>query len=101
MAAGTTSEAGPRLRGDVTKKLLAVIFALVSVPLLTVLLNRNPSPFLFYALLPGIIVSLSITGGHGGTLIEERVGLVAGLIVNSLVYAGAVFLLLRMRMPSK
>jgi hypothetical protein len=87
----------------VTKKLLAVIFALVSVPLLTVLLNRNPdpSPFLVYALLPGIIVSLLITGGHGGTLIEERVGLVAGLIVNSLVYAGAVFLLLRMRRPSK
>ena len=86
-----------------TKKLLAVIFALVSVPLLTVLLNRNPdpSPFLVYALLPGIIVSLLITGGHGGTLIEERVGLVAGLIVNSLVYAGAVFLLLRMRRPSK
>jgi hypothetical protein len=87
----------------VTKKLLAVIFALVSVPLLTVLLNRNPdpSPFLVYALLPGIIVSLLITGGHGGTLVEERVGLVAGLIVNSLVYAGAVFLLLRMRRPSK
>jgi hypothetical protein len=87
----------------VTKKLLAVIFALVSVPLLTVLLNRNPdpSPFLVYALLPGIIVSLLITGGHGGTLIEERVGLIAGLIVNSLVYAGAVFLLLRMRRPSK
>jgi hypothetical protein len=87
----------------VTKKLLAVIFALVSVPPLTVLLNRNPdpSPFLVYALLPGIIVSLLITGGHGGTLIEERVGLVAGLIVNSLVYAGAVFLLLRMRRPSK
>jgi hypothetical protein len=87
----------------VTKKLLAVIFALVSVPLLTVLLNRNPdpSPFLVYALLPGIIVSLLITGGHGGTLIEERVGLVAGLIVNSLVYAGAIFLLLRIRGPSK
>jgi hypothetical protein len=87
----------------VTKKLLAVIFALVSVPLLTVLLNRNPdpSPFLVYALLPGIIVSLLITGGHGGTLIEERVGPLAGLIVNSLVYAGAAFLLLRMRRPSK
>jgi hypothetical protein len=87
----------------VTKKLQAIIFALVSVSVLTALLNRNPdpSPFLVYALLPGVIVSLLITGGHGGTLIEERVGLVAGLIVNCLVYAGAVFLLLRMKSPSK
>jgi len=87
----------------VTKKLLAIIFALVSVSLLTAFLNRNPDPssFLIYALLPGIIVSLLITGGHGGTHIEERVGLVAGLIVNTLVYAGVVFLLLRMKKPSK
>jgi len=86
----------------VTKKLLAVVFALGSVLLLTALLYRSPdpSPFLFYALLPGNIVSLSITGGHGGTLVQEGVGAVAGLIVNCMVYVGAVFLLLRMRRPS-
>jgi hypothetical protein len=85
----------------VTKKLQAIIFALVSVPILTALFYKNPGPFLFYALWPGTILSLLITGGHGGTRLEDRVGPVAGLIVNCLVYAGAALLLLRIRRPSK
>ncbi len=84
-----------------TKKMLAFMTAVVLVLALTLLLNRHPNIFLFYALLPGATLNLLITGGHGGTLIEERVGLVAGVVVNCLVYAGVIFLLLRLKKSSK
>ena len=83
-----------------TKKTLAFIIALALVLILTLVLNRYPNAFLFYALFPGMSVDLLITGGHGGTLTEERVGFVAGFVTNILVYSGAAFLLLRLRKPS-
>jgi hypothetical protein len=78
----------------------AFIIALVLVLALTLLLNRHPSTFLFYALLPGTIVNLLITGGHGGSITEQKIGLVAGVVVNFLVYLMAALLLLRMRKSS-
>jgi hypothetical protein len=81
-----------------TKKMLASAVGLVLV--LTLLLNRHPNQFLFYALFPGAIVNLVITGGHGGTITAERVGFLTGFVTNILVYSGAAFLLLRLRKPS-
>lgn len=40
-----------------------------------------------YLLYPGWALSLLITGGHGGTLGEERVALVARVTVNIVAYA--------------
>jgi hypothetical protein len=69
------------------KKILASALASALVLFLTVLFHRNISnSFLLYALLPGTIVNLLITGGHGGPFIEERIGVVAGVVVNCLVY---------------
>jgi hypothetical protein len=60
---------------------------LVIVALLTVFEYRTASAALFYLLYPGSVLSMLITGGHGGTKLEEGMALVAGLIVNTLVYA--------------
>jgi len=65
----------------------ALASSLVFVAFLTFFEHRTPSVALFYLLYPGSILSLLIAGGHGGTMFEETIALVAGLIVNMLVYA--------------
>jgi uncharacterized membrane protein len=60
---------------------------LLFVIALTVMIYRIESPVLFYLLYPGEIVSLLITGGHGGTLLQDRIAPVASVAVNFLVYA--------------
>ncbi|MES2392059.1 MAG: hypothetical protein V4555_10490 [Acidobacteriota bacterium] len=41
---------------------------------------------LFYPLFPGLIASLLITGGHGGTASEERTATIVAILVNALFY---------------
>jgi hypothetical protein len=48
---------------------------------------RTTSTTLIYLLYPGDMLSLLITGGHGGTLIEDRAGLAVGVLVNTVFYA--------------
>jgi hypothetical protein len=43
----------------------------VIVSMLTFFAYRTASAALFYLLYPGFILSLLITGGHGGTKFEE------------------------------
>jgi hypothetical protein len=59
----------------------------VIVALLTFFEYRTASAAFFYLLYPGSVLSMLITGGHGGTKFEEGTALVASLIVNTLVYA--------------
>jgi hypothetical protein len=59
----------------------------VIVSMLTFFAYRTASAALFYLLYPGFILSLLITGGHGGTKFEEGIAPVVNLIVNTLVYA--------------
>jgi hypothetical protein len=49
---------------------------------------------LFYFLYPGAAVHLLITGGHGGTLVQERLGFIAGLVTNLAFYLGGSLLVL-------
>jgi hypothetical protein len=53
---------------------------------LSILQRFVDSPLVFYLLLPGSLASVLVTGGHGGTLLEERMGPIVGLIVNLIVY---------------
>jgi|HubBroStandDraft_2_1064218.scaffolds.fasta_scaffold1395122_1 hypothetical protein len=53
------------------------------------------NPILAYPLYPGEMVSLLVTGGHGGTLTQDRVGFAAELTVNLLAYLAATLILLR------
>jgi hypothetical protein len=46
-----------------------------------------------YLLFPGEAVSLLITGGDGGTILEEWTGLVASLVLNVLAYSAVIFTL--------
>ncbi len=52
---------------------------------------RFPLAALFYLLLPGNVVSLLITGGHGGTVTQDAVASFAAAIVNTVVYALLIF----------
>jgi len=53
------------------------------------------NPSLAYPLYSGMMVSLVVTGGHGGTLTQEKLGFAAELAANLLAYLAATFILLR------
>src|SRR5436309_3575543 len=63
----------------------------------TVLVHAQSSwnPVLAYPLYPGLMVHLLITGGHGGTLAQEKIAFAAELGANLLAYLLATFALLR------
>ena len=67
----------------------AVITAIVIVASLTIIqrLIESWGDLLFYPLFPGEVLSLLITGGHGGSLVQEWIGLAFGIGVNVLVYS--------------
>jgi hypothetical protein len=86
------------------KAKLASVLVIALVPvILSIVQWRSPdvSAVVFYALLPGNIVSLLITGGHGGTEFEEAVAPFVGAAVNVGVYSMLVLALLRARQTRK
>lgn len=62
----------------------AVIVGILTM--LARLTDALPVSVTFYLLLPGTLLQLLITGGHGGTSGEEFMGLVLGFLVNSVFY---------------
>ena len=83
-----------------TKIMLGVV---ASVIVWTILVHAQShwSPILAYPLFPGDMVHLLVTGGHGGTLAQEKVGFAAELAANLFVYLAAIFILLRVFRFSK
>ena len=76
----------------------AIIAAIVIVVPLTILQRSYESwgdlsnaLALIYPLFPGEVLSLLITGGHGGSQAQEWIGLVFGVCVNALVYSAVLF----------
>ena len=65
----------------------ALVCSVVIVSGLTALSRLTDSTALFFLLYPGISLSLLITGGHGGTVFEERTATVVTILVNVLTYA--------------
>jgi hypothetical protein len=68
------------------------------------LLGMTVWNFVIYAALPGLVVHLLITGGHGGTIMEERLGSILEVAVNTGFYAALLWassVLLRKLRPSK
>jgi hypothetical protein len=65
----------------------ALGYSFVIVTLLTFFEYRTASVALFYPLFPGLFVNMVIADTHGGTKFGDEMALVAGLIVNTLVYA--------------
>jgi hypothetical protein len=76
--------------------LWAGLTSIVFVSLLTILLRITMSGFFFYPLFPGEMASILITGGHGGTDVEELGGTVVGIVVNAFVYFAVFWLLVRL-----
>lgn len=64
----------------------AGMFALITVGVLTIVNHVSMSSVTFAVLYPGLALSLLITGGHGGTTLEEHLALLAGFITNVMVY---------------
>lgn len=64
-----------------------VFAATLFVATLTLLSHFSESSGFFYFLMPGQVVSLLITGGHGGTNAEEMAGLIASFVVNTSAYS--------------
>jgi hypothetical protein len=50
------------------------------------LLGITRSEVVVYAALPGLVAHLWITGGHGGTITEERFGSILEVAVNAITY---------------
>jgi hypothetical protein len=49
--------------------------------------NMLLSSTLFFVLFPGMIVQMVVTGGHGGTFVQEAVAPIVGAAVNTGVYS--------------
>jgi len=64
----------------------ALVVSVGIVGVLTVAGRRSSSHFFAYLLFPGLVPDLLITGGHGGTIFEEWVGMFVSVLVNTLVY---------------
>jgi len=71
-----------------TTLIWALALSLLTVSSFTLLLYSQPAPssWLIYVLSPGFIVSVLITGAHGGTKFQEAVAPVADFLVNTLLY---------------
>jgi hypothetical protein len=65
----------------------AMFLAVVVVGLLTAIERAASSELLFKLLFPGLAVGLLITGGHGGTVIEDEIAPTFSFVFNVLVYA--------------
>jgi hypothetical protein len=50
-------------------------------------LESSAGRFVFYALFPGNVVKLLITGGHGGTKLEDTVAPYLGALTNIAAYS--------------
>ena len=74
----------------------ALIAVCVFVIVLTALNRVTLTPFLFYSLYPGLMVHLLITGAHGGTLAQEKIGFVAELLTNLTIYVSLALVCLRL-----
>jgi hypothetical protein len=73
----------------------ALIFSVIAVSVLSILGYVFDMSFSFYALFPGMAVSLLITGGHGGTGVQDSVALVVAFAINLIVYSFLFFWLMR------
>jgi hypothetical protein len=63
-----------------------LVVALAIVICLTLLSRVIESNLFFFLLYPGVVLSLLITGGHGGTRAEEATASVLSFIVNTFCY---------------
>jgi len=62
------------------------ICSTVVVGFLTLLFYEFGSAVLIHLLFPGLAVGLMLTGGHGGTHLEENLALALGMVVNIAFY---------------
>ena len=65
-----------------------MLLALFVAGLIHVMLKSFAWPGIFYIGFPGIFIHLLIVGGHGGTYNQERIADILEIAVNTLVYAG-------------
>lgn len=77
------------------KVILPTVAAFVVIWTVLVHAQSSWNPVLAYPLYPGLMVHLLITGGHGGTLTQEKIAFAAELVANLLAYLLATFALLR------
>jgi hypothetical protein len=59
------------------------------------------SSSVFYALFPGNVVHLLITGGHGGTRAQEAVAPYVGCVTNIAAYSIVIFISARIGKSAK
>jgi hypothetical protein len=77
------------------KKIMFGVIVFVVFWTILVHAQSHWNPILAYPLHPGEMVGLRITGGHGGTIAQDRVGFAAELTANLIVYLAAASILLR------
>jgi hypothetical protein len=75
--------------GRIVTIAIAMLLGLTAAALTLLLMHSHDEAFLplLYPLIPGVIASLLITGGHGGTAFQEVVGAWMGAFVNLAFYA--------------
>ena len=72
------------------------------VSLLTILFHgpAELNPVLLLAVYPGLMANLLVTGGHGGTRTQDRVGFALEFVVSVFVYGLAALAVLRIARKS-
>lgn len=74
--------------------ILSMAIGVVVVSSLNLVLRGLQIQAALYALLPGGICSLAITGGHGGSEAEETAGAIVAFTVNWVIYSVGIALIL-------
>ena len=82
------SNPGAAPAGSIRNKILFKGFSssIVIVGMLTLLNYAVEYSLLIYLLFPGLVLGLLITGGHGGTELEDKIAAVVSFLVNLLAY---------------
>jgi hypothetical protein len=84
-------------KGESRTRTSAMICGGIAVGVLTTLSCLINSNLFFYLLFPRNATSLLITGGHGGTQVQDGVAFLLGFAINLMLYSFLIFAVLHMR----
>ena len=84
---------------------VALLVGLAFAGILHLLVANTGWETLFYVALPGVLAHMLVTGGHGGTMQQERIGSLLEVATNTVFYTGLLWgvpaLLHKLQRPAK
>jgi hypothetical protein len=84
---------------------VALLMGLTFAGILHLLVANTGWEGFFYVALPGVLAHMLVTGGHGGTMQQDRIGSMLEVATNTIFYSGLLWgvpaLLHKLQRPAK